>query len=715
MEYRLSSSTIKQYKMCPFKFYCKISKQEKDPDSDNTYGNAGNAVHKALEYYYGQQRDIPLKLAFIELKKVFTNIWNEFEINEKLVDFDLYWLCVVNGVKLDLNPTHLEYEFGFKDPVEFIGYADVINTKEHWIGDWKTSTYKAKKLEDYKEQLRFYAYAYRKEFGANPMCWVFFNKVNKIFKFKFPDETLDSIDDYFANLEKSIANRIENLDFPRTPSRGACYFCYYKNMCATDLLRETKSKKYEVLFHIKKDKLMIEGEIPDIIHRRMESHINYKIKNAQFIIKAMAAKGVKYDGIKRLYKRKPYGALTSPGYMHFIWKELKDYCVSKGMKLSLTLKDWRSQLNSDVVFDPKLNTEFTPYQWQLDSVDALIKHRWGVCEVGTGGGKTFIAAECIRRLHTRTLFVIDKKDLLRQTKEEYEKMLDMECGIVGMGEADWSKPVTLATIQTLTKHLAEWATYLAEINLVIFDETHIIAAKSFEKLSKYLINSKYRLGFSATAKRDDGNDNLIFAHTGEVVYRKRALALIEEGVLVNPDVDFYSYECKNPVAENWQNEYVSGIVLNDNRNALIKKIAEDFANKDKQVMILVKDIKNGHAHWLKDNIENANLIYGKTEDDIRVDLLEKFKKKEFKILIGSIAIFNKGINIKALDVLINISGNAGDVATVQSIGRALRKNEGKDKAYYVDFIDKGEYLYKHSISRVNALKQEGYEPKIHTY
>ena len=65
-----------------------------------------------------------------------------------------------------------------------------------------------------------------------------------------------------------------------------------------------------------------------------------------------------------------------------------------------------------------------------------------------------------------------------------------------------------------------------------------------------------------------------------------------------------------------------------------------------------------------------------------------------------------------MNTLINASGNAGEVATVQMIGRELRKSPGKDKAYYLDFIDNGTYLKAHSLARIKALKNEDYTVKI---
>jgi superfamily II DNA or RNA helicase len=289
-------------------------------------------------------------------------------------------------------------------------------------------------------------------------------------------------------------------------------------------------------------------------------------------------------------------------------------------------------------------------------------------------------------------------------------MLGESCGVVGMGLREWQYNIVLATIQTLTKNKNEFKDQLSKFNVVIFDETQIIAADSYVILSKMLINTKWRFAFSATARRDDGNDNIIFAHSGTVVFRKPALELIAENVLVKPIAFFHKAIKNTKISDNWQSEYYDGIVINEGRNNQIKEIVESYVKEGKSIMILTTRIEHGKI--LQELIENSRFIYGKTDDDIRESDLEDFKNGVYQVLVGNIMIFNKGINIKRLTVLINASGNAGSVVTVQTIGRELRKCEGKTEAFYIDFIDSGEYLNSHSHSRIEALRNEGYEIKL---
>jgi len=725
---QLSPSTIKVFNSCKFHLFCrKVAKYEQDGGVDTKYADGGTVVHDSIEHYYKNIEKLPLardeKIA--EVKNYFHILWEQSELKESL-KIDEYWLCVANAIRLNIKATDIEHEFITNSPVKFRGFADLMNREDHFILDWKTSTYKSAKVDEYKTQVRYYAWCYFKTFGHIPTVGVYFNKVDKPFKWKFKEETLMAVEANLIKIDDEIRLRYKAEDWPREPSSKNCYFCAFKTKCRSDILRgidDTRMPHGEVMperklakvvpvtFHLKGgDTLLIEAKFDEWIHNMLEDKINYKMKNAHFMIKFYLQKyGKKIDGIKRLYKRKPFGAQCYIGYMNLIYKTLKELEHKSDVVFKFKINDKRDIKSLDKVSTLlSINVPYELYKFQPTAVEQLLRNKWGIVEVGTGGGKTEIAALAILKSKVaKTLFVIDNKDLLLQTKEAYEKMLPgYKCSIVGLGKKDWSGDIVLSTIQTLTRNIKDYQKELAMFNLLIADEVHIWAAKSFEKLSKVLVNTEYRFGFSATAKRDDGDANMIFAFCGSVVFCKDSRELTAEGVLTPAEVKFINYDSQVIVTENWQNEYKAGIVENEARNNAILKLVQKYTAEGKQIMVLCKYVD--HCKFLNEAIPDSELIFGKTDDIVRKELLEDFKLGKFQVLIGNIKIFNKGINIKNLNVLINASGNAGDVVTTQSIGRALRKFEGKDIAYYIDFVDKGEYNGAHAKSRIQTLDEQGY-------
>jgi len=84
------------------------------------------------------------------------------------------------------------------------------------------------------------------------------------------------------------------------------------------------------------------------------------------------------------------------------------------------------------------------------------------------------------------------------------------------------------------------------------------------------------------------------------------------------------------------------------------------------------------------------------------------QKREIKTLIAS-NIFNTGISINNIELFINASAGKSKIQTLQKIGRALRKAEGKKVATIIDFMDYGnKFLERHSNQRINLYKDAGF-------
>ena len=133
-------------------------------------------------------------------------------------------------------------------------------------------------------------------------------------------------------------------------------------------------------------------------------------------------------------------------------KTLSDYATFKKIGLELNEVDSRTFDENKIKMPEKFLNGIVLRDYQTTAVDRFLKDKIGILEIGTGGGKTEIAIEVIRRLEMKTLFIVDKVELLRQTKERLEKALGFEIGQLGHGKTD-VRMITVATVQTITKNL----------------------------------------------------------------------------------------------------------------------------------------------------------------------------------------------------------------------------------------------------------------------
>ena len=80
-------------------------------------------------------------------------------------------------------------------------------------------------------------------------------------------------------------------------------------------------------------------------------------------------------------------------------------------------------------------------------------------------------------------------------------------------------------------------------------------------------------------------------------------------------------------------------------------------------------------------------------------------QKDLKILISTVV--NEGVNIPSMDVIIMAGGGKSNKLTVQRVGRALRKAEGKETAKIIDFYDNDNgILLRHSKARLKTYRKE---------
>ena len=703
MTYRSSFSQHDVFDKCKrWWYYLKV--KEVPVISDFCYANAGSAVHKTLEKYY--EKEITDMEA---VKEFFNNQWNKYKLSESKIanKKDEYWIMILNGINLDEKFTSTELKIYYPDG---LAYIDVVNSEEDKIGDWKSSTRREENEESYRKQILMYSWFYWRKFGRIPKeSTVYYLKYNGSkckMSFNFTEEDIKEIETWYNNILGEMNNIIETKKVPSKCEQ--CHmFCPYEDIC----IKEEDFVKFDI--HIFGDTLQVFSPLNSMIHKALMKKFSYELKNAYFMKKSNPYARTTIEFWKPRKQLLPYGFLNG------LKKTLQDYIDFKGIKGEINIIDHR-EFNKDVINMPNsFKNGIKLRDYQEDAVEAFLKNKLGILEVGTGGGKTEIAIETIRRLGVKTLFVVDKIELLKQTKERMEKALGIKVGQIGRGVYDIQQ-VTVATIQTLTKNIKEYADYLKSVRYAIFDETHKVAAKSYVKLGQYLPNTEYRLGISGTAFRDDGNDMMINSVVGYKLYDLSGKVLIEKGWLVKPVITFVKdYMTKEEIKDkeenirvglinetmNYNNSYKEFIVHNDKRNLIIQNLINK--NNGKKILVLVKLIE--HGELLEKAIDGSQYLHGSVNKKDRDEMFKQFTDGNLNIFISTISIFSEGIDVPSLDMVINAAANKGNVKTIQVLGRVLRKMEGKNNAHYIDFIDETKFFKLASYARKRALIKEGHE------
>ena len=382
----------------------------------------------------------------------------------------------------------------------------------------------------------------------------------------------------------------------------------------------------------------------------------------------------------------------------------------------ITFKDVRTKAKNGaflVGMTGKLNVPMLR-DYQERALKQSLKSSRGIIHHATGAGKTVVTAALLSEIGLPSLVIVPTLNLLLQTAEDLKGFLGEEhVGEIGEGVFN-PKLFTVATVQSLWSKIKrndeELSKLFKTIDVLCIDEAHHINVAGKNKIQNtyfqiaMMTDCFYKFGLTATPGDPESLEReLLEGATGRVIDHVSSSELIKRGLLTRPEIQMYKITPPQRYSD-WQAAYKQNILRNARRNAQIVRLAKQYSAEDKSVLITVTRVDE-HGGLLTDMIEDAVFMSGKTPADERKQILKDFGNKKIKILISTVV--NEGVNIPSMDVIIMAGGGKSNKQTVQRVGRALRKSEGKSKAMIIDFMDAdGGMLQRHSKARLKTYKKE---------
>jgi superfamily II DNA or RNA helicase len=429
-----------------------------------------------------------------------------------------------------------------------------------------------------------------------------------------------------------------------------------------------------------------------------------------------------------LYSFRIPGAEYSSAYKKRHWDGMVRFISQTGVfksgllnRLLLDLK--KVNCTPEVIYTPTserpVNSHrieaFTYYDYQEKLIDQGLKSKRGVIKSPTGSGKTLIMAGLIKALLGRKMVILfNAKQLLTQTY----KFLTSDCKIpnvgVCFGEGYLDGDIMLCTIQSIDRILD---THLNQAEVLMVDECHEFAnGKTTLAALRSFPNATYRLGFTATPPNEDIPRYNLEGALGSVIQVVDTASLVDSGKLTKPIIQLINRTyAASGVDEtmSFMDVYDTFIVNNESRNNIIKSIVNDIRSKNSKARILILTKSLDHGRALERLVGgNVQFLEGCNSISDRYNAISKFRGcKDNSVLIGT-KILQTGVNVEEITHLINARGLKSEIATLQALGRALRRHEGKDLVYVYDFLDKEKYLHQHSKARKRHYEKEGHTVKV---
>lgn len=371
------------------------------------------------------------------------------------------------------------------------------------------------------------------------------------------------------------------------------------------------------------------------------------------------------------------------------------------------------------------------YDHQREMLDTALDFKRGIIQSPTGSGKTLTMTYLVKHFPAvGVLITVPNVDLLVNTKEVLESQLGEDVGMIGGGKKSW-KRVTVGVINSLSKIAKQDPTPLSGFRVLICDEVHRVGDNFYIDLCEALPNTDFRIGFSATAWRNTGDNKVLEGLIGPIVKEVEEETLVEKGILVKPQylvVDWKSpdnkYKGYNQRARTYftpnnkpdRNEVVDAcIVYNKKRNEAIVDLAVKYINNKQKLpgIILVDRIEHGKI--LKEMLDNAGydvpFVHGKSKKKERKQFIMDLRKCDIKLGIGS-RILNEGQDVPSLLFAILAGGGSSDIKIIQQVGRLVRKHPDKDTAILVDFRDSEPYYLSFNAKKRHETIEKLYNNSV---
>lgn len=327
------------------------------------------------------------------------------------------------------------------------------------------------------------------------------------------------------------------------------------------------------------------------------------------------------------------------------------------------------------------------YQHELikNTRASLSKHRSTILQSPTGSGKTVLTAHMIETAADKGIpswFVVHRAELLEQTSEALWEC-GVQHGVIAGRRTMTSDAIQVATIQTLARR----AHKLPPPGLLIIDEAHHSAAASYRKVIE-ICKGAYVVGLTATPVRTDGRglDDLF----NDIVEGPSVAWLIEQGHLSDYRViappSAVDYSAVSMRGGDYSRKELAAVVDQD---AITGDAVDHYRRFVAPRTCLVYCVHREHARHVEAAYRAAGIdaryCAGDTPTAERQAIVQGLKVGNPPVVV-SVDLFGEGLNAPGLAAVQLLRKTHSLGLHLQQIGRALRPEEGKDKAIILDHV-----------------------------
>ena len=414
-------------------------------------------------------------------------------------------------------------------------------------------------------------------------------------------------------------------------------------------------------------------------------------------------------------------------------EELEKYSKTwKKPKIYTSVNNEKEDIN--YVYDENKNSTvtniFEPRGAQIEAIYELKKTRLdgndkGLVVAATGIGKTYLAAFDSKEFH-RVLFVAHREEILKQAYESFknvrcDKHIDYNTQIhdkvadkvelnniyekdkynddgYSMGffmnsTKDNNRDIIFASVQSLGKEDYLNEKYFAKdyFDYIVVDEFHHAVSKNYQNIINYF-EPKFMLGLTATPDRLDNKDVFSVCNYN-TVYEATLKTAIDKGWLVpfryygiyDDSVNYDEVEFKNGKYND--KELEKALSINNRANVILSHYKK-YKSKRALGFCTSKAHAEFMAKYFNENGIPSCAVYSGNDGEYNEErsiALKRLRDEDVKVIF-SVDMFNEGLDVKSIDLVLFLRPTESPTVFLQQLGRGLRLDKNKKYLNVLDFI-----------------------------
>jgi len=338
------------------------------------------------------------------------------------------------------------------------------------------------------------------------------------------------------------------------------------------------------------------------------------------------------------------------------------------------------------------------YDFRSQNIDDII------IKLQTGVGKTILAIKIASLLKVPFLVIVPRERLIGQWIDQIKAFTNIDdVGIVQQNKCEYEgKAACVGMVHSICKDKYP-EEFKNHFGLVIFDELHTLGSETFSTVAK-MFPAKYRLGLSATLKRQDNMETTYFHHLGKNILSA------ERKTQPDPRVFIHRYEGDSGNLPFWldrndpikaRSGILSNLASNNHRNSRIASFADTLIKKGLQTLVIgdrIAQLEEIESILKEKGHEDIGLYISKTSDKKK-----RWLEKNSKCILATTKMLDIGIDIDTLRGLIYATPQS---EVEQIVGRVRRINPSQPDPVVIDIHDNYKEAQRWANKRLKYYQRE---------